>query len=227
MINGLKVSAILLCAGNSNRYGKNMNKNFELLNGKSILAYSLNAFDKNDYIDDIIIAVKESELEIVNNIVIQEKPTKNIKLVVGGLSRQESVYNCITNTNSKFVVIHDAARPLIKQDYINKCVENVNIYPGTTIGVKTKDTIKISDENDIVVNTTKRKNTWIIQTPQCFDREILLKVHEKNTSKDITDDCMLLENDKYKVKILEGDYTNIKITTHEDIKILSEFLRLM
>lgn len=224
--NNCSVTAILLCAGNSTRYGRNRNKNFEILNGKSILLYSLEAFLKNDYIDDIIIAVKDSEFEVVDDIVKQVKLNKNVKLVLGGNSRLESVYNCITNTNSKFVIIHDAARPMIRQEYINKCIENVLFYPGVTVGVKSKDTIKISNKDNIVKTTTNRDNTWIIQTPQCFDRDILLKVHEKNRFKNITDDCMLLEKNKYPVKILEGGYTNIKVTTYEDIKILNEFLCL-
>ena len=80
-------------------------------------------------------------------------------------------------------------------------------------------------ENNIVINTTKRANTWIIQTPQCFDRKILLKMHNKYKNEDVTDDCELLEIDNHKVKIIEGDYTNIKITTYEDLDIAKEFLK--
>jgi len=221
----LKITAIILCAGNSTRYGKNINKNFEILNGKAILSYSLNAFNENSYVDEIIIALKEEETKTINDIIKKIKLNKKIKLVIGGNSRLESVYNCITNTDSKFVIIHDAARPLIKQDYINKCIENVGVYSGVTIGVKTKDTIKITDKNNVVKRTTNRNNTWIIQTPQCFDREVLIKCHKVNKSKNITDDCMLLEKNNYKVKIIEGEYTNIKITTHEDIEILKSFLK--
>lgn len=96
---------------------------------------------------------------------------------------------------------------------------------GCTIGVKSKDTIKISDDNNIIINTSKRSNTWVIQTPQCFDRKILLNMHEKYKSEDFTDDCMLLEKNNYKVKVLEGDYTNIKITTYEDLSIMKNFLK--
>ena len=98
-------------------------------------------------------------------------------------------------------------------------------FKGVTIGVKSKDTIKITDDNGIVESTTKRSNTWIIQTPQCFDRKILLDLHEKYKDSIVTDDCMLLEKDGYKVKIIEGDYTNIKLTTYEDINVIKEFLR--
>ena len=99
-------------------------------------------------------------------------------------------------------------------------------YKGVTLGVKSKDTIKITDENNIVINTTKRSNTWMTQTPQCFERNTLLKTYEKYKDEDITDDCILLEKDKYKIKIIEGDYTNIKITTYEDIYCIKQFLNM-
>ena len=224
MIKGRTVTAIILVAGNSTRYGKNRNKNFEDLNGKIVLFYSLNTFDKNKYIDNIIIAVKENEIEIVKHMLQKEQFDKSIKIVVGGNTRKGSVYNCLKATNSDIVIIHDGARPAIKSIYINKCIESINDFKGVTMGVKSKDTIKITDTNSVVIETTKRENTWIIQTPQCFDREILLTMHEKYKDSEVTDDCMLLEKDDYKIKIVEGDYTNIKITTYEDINIMRQFM---
>lgn len=219
-----KVTAILLVAGNSNRYGQNRNKNFEIINGKTILSYSLNEFNKNENIDNIIIAVKQNEISTVKHIIEKEQFTKNIKIINGGKTRAESVYNCIKSTNSDIVIVHDGARPLIKQEYINKCIENIDEFKGVTIGVKSKDTIKIANENNMVISTTNRKNTWMIQTPQCFDRQTLLEMHEKYKSADVTDDCELLEKDNYKIKIIEGDYTNIKITTYDDFEIVNRLL---
>lgn len=219
-----KVTAILLVAGNSSRYGQNRNKNFEIINGKTILSYSLNEFNKNENIDNIIIAVKQNEISKVKQIIEKEQFTKNIKIINGGKTRAESVYNCIKNTNSDIVIIHDGARPLIKQEYINKCIENIDEFKGVTIGVKSKDTIKIANENNMVISTTNRKNTWMIQTPQCFDRQTLLEMHEKYKNADVTDDCELLEKDNYKIKIIEGDYTNIKITTYDDFEIVNRLL---
>ena len=224
MIDNKKVTAIILVAGNSTRYGQNRNKNFEVINERTVLSYSLNEFDKNQYIDNIIIAVKEDEMQRVEKIVNAENTIKNVNLVIGGYSRKESVYNCITATDSDIVIIHDGARPLIKQKYINKCIESMNQFDGVTIGVKSKDTIKITDDNGIVIDTTKRSNTWIIQTPQCFNRNVLLKMHEKYMNEEVTDDCGLLEMDNYKIKIIEGDYTNIKITTFGDLNIVKEFI---
>ena len=100
----------------------------------------------------------------------------------------------------------------------------MNQFDGVTIGVKSKDTIKITDDNCIVIDTTKRSNTWIIQTPQCFNRNVLLKMHEKYMNEEVTDDCGLLEMDNYKIKIIDGDYTNIKITTFSDLNIVKEFI---
>lgn len=224
MINRKKVAAIILIAGNSTRFGKNRNKNFEVVNEKTVLAYSLNEFAKNQYIDDLIIACKESEIQNVNDIIEKENLVKKITIVLGGNTRKESVYNSIRATDSDIVVIHDGARPAIKQKYIDKCIESMDKFKGVTIGVKSKDTIKISNENNVVVNTTKRSNTWIIQTPQCFEREILLKMHEKYKNEDATDDCQLLELDNYEIKIIEGDYTNLKITTYEDLGIIKGFI---
>ncbi len=225
MISNKTVTAIILVAGNSTRFGQNRNKNFELVNDKSVLSYSINAFDNNKYIDNIIIVIREEDKEDVQCIIKNEIINKKIGIVIGGNTRQESVYNAIKSTNADVVIIHDGARPAIKQEYISSAIEEMSNFNGVTIGVRSKDTIKITDDNDIVVNTTKRSNTWVIQTPQCFDRKILLSLHEEYKNDEVTDDCMLLEKGNYKVKIIEGDYTNIKVTTYEDMNIISEFLK--
>lgn len=225
MISGKTVTGIILIAGNSTRFGQNRNKNFELVNGKTILSYSINAFDESEYIDNVIIAIKEEDRETVQKIINGDKTSKKINIVIGGSSRQESVYNAIKTAKSDIVIIHDGARPAIKQEYISKCIREMANFKGVTIGVKSKDTIKITDDNGIVIDTTKRSNTWIIQTPQCFDRKILLDLHEKYKNTELTDDCMIIEKGGYKVKIIEGDYTNIKVTTFDDMSYIKEFLK--
>ncbi len=224
MINGKSVTAIVLVAGNSTRFGKNKNKNLELINGKSVLSYSLKEFNNNGYVDNIIVTVKKEDMDNVKMIIKEQLLIKKIDIVFGGSTRQESVYNSIKDTKADIVIIHDGARPAIKQEYISECIESMEEFRGATVGVKSKDTIKIADDNNIVISTTKRSNTWIIQTPQCFDRKILLDMHEKFKSEEVTDDCMLLEKGEHKVKIIEGDYTNIKVTTAEDINIIKAFI---
>ena len=218
------VTAIILVAGNSTRYGKNRNKNFEIIGGKTVLSYSLEAFDKNLYVDNIVVAIKECDFKEVKNIIDRQHLTKNVDIIIGGNSRKQSVYNCIKAINSDIVIIHDGARPLIKQDYITNCILNMKEFKGVTIGVKSKDTIKIADDNNIVPNTTNRNNTWIIQTPQCFERTILKEMHERYLD-DVTDDCSLLERGGYQVKIIAGSYSNIKITTAGDLEIIKNYLK--
>ncbi len=225
MVEEKTVTAVILVAGNSTRYGQNRNKNFENIQGKPVILYSLEEFHKNRYIDNILIGAKEEEIPIIKNILPKEQFTKPIDMIVGGNSRQETVYHCIQQTEADIVVIHDGARPAIKQEYINKCIEAMKNYKGATVGVPSKDTIKITDENNVVIQSTQRSNTWIVQTPQCFERKILLDMHEKYKQEEMTDDCMLLEKNKNKVKILEGDYTNIKITTYEDLEIMKKIIR--
>ena len=216
-----KASAIILMAGNSTRYNRKTNKNLEKINNKEIILYSLEIFLKNKNIDDIIIVAKKED----HNKLIKVLPKgENIRITIGGRERKDSVYNGLKLAKNDIVIIHDAARPLIKDSYINNCLKEIKKHEGCTIGVKTKDTIKIVDKNNIVVETTKRDNTYLTQTPQCFKKEILKKLHETNRKDDITDDCMLLERAGYSIKVIEGDYTNIKITTQEDLDILKSLI---
>ena len=187
--------------------------------------YSLEVFNSCEYIDNIFIVTKESEFSVINTILSDFDSKKDITLVVGGNSRQESVFNAIMQSSSDIIVVHDGARPLLKQEYIQNSLLELETFPGTSIAVKSKDTIKLTDENNIVTQSTIRENTWIIQTPQCFDMKTLLECHIKQKdTPGITDDCMLLEKSGYKIKLISGDYTNIKITTQEDINVIKEIL---
>lgn len=223
----MKITGIILIAGNSTRYKKNYNKNFETLGNKKIFEYSIDAFNSNNNINDIILVVKKEELSIVKKIINNKKIDKPLNLVIGGNSRNESVYNALSNTNSDIVIIQDGARPLIKQSFINNCIKtlsNNDIY-GVSTAVKSKDTIKLADNDNIVVSSTNRDSSWIIQTPQCFNRKILINSYKNILDfSSITDDCAILEKNNYKVKLIPGDYTNIKITTPEDILIASSFI---
>ena len=149
MIKDKKVTAVILAAGNSVRFGQKRNKNFEKVDEEdTVLSYSLNTFDKNKYVDNIIIATKEAEMNNVKSIIKKEKPKKDTKIIFGGKERKDSVYNCIKVTDSDIVIIHDGARPAIKQEYIDKCIESMDKYKGVTMGVKSTDTIKIANDDN-------------------------------------------------------------------------------
>ena len=205
MLKEKKVTAVILVAGNSTRYGKNRNKNFERIHGKTVLGYSLKEFDQNLSIDDILVVAKKDEFSQVQEILKEENVKKKVTLIPGGETRKESVYHAIQSTDAPIVMIQDGARPGLKQRYIDVCLENMEKYKGVTIGVKSKDTVKITDDHQIVLETTKRSNTWLIQTPQCFDRVTLLKAHEKYEDEEVTDDCMgMIRSEKLqRLKILK------------------------
>ncbi|MBQ4031552.1 MAG: 2-C-methyl-D-erythritol 4-phosphate cytidylyltransferase [Bacilli bacterium] len=216
-----KATGIILAAGNSTRYNKKINKNLDKINNKPLLLYSLEVFLNNKNIDEIIIVTKKEEQDKVLKVIPKDK---RIIITPGGKERKDSVYNALKIASNDIVIIHDGARPLIKDSYINNCLKEIKKHDGCTIGVKAKDTIKIVDKNNIVIETTKRVDTYQIQTPQCFNKSILKELHEKNRSEDITDDCMLLERAGYNIKIIDGDYTNIKVTTKEDLDIAKLFI---
>ena len=217
-----KYSAIILMAGSSTRYNKCKNKNLESIKHKPIFLYSLDKFYNNKNIEKIYLVLQEKDKSKVKRYISKYK---NVELVLGGTSRKESVYNALKLVKTENVIIHDGARPLIKDKYINDCIKAMKRYKGCTIGVPSKDTIKIVDNLNIVQRTTERKHTYLIQTPQCFNTKILLEQHKSNYSESITDDCMLLEQAGYKIKIIDGDYTNIKLTTQEDLDIIKLFIK--
>jgi len=219
MFQSKTVSAIILAAGSGTRFGGDINKVYLELGQKKVLQYSIDEFLLNKYIDEIIVVIKDGEDELY------KKLGYNIKTVYGGETRKDSVYNALKEAKGEIVIIHDGARPFITQDFINNSIETMQFFKATTVGVKVKDTIKLVDENNVVIETVDRSKAWQIQTPQCFDKGTLIKAHESynNDISNVVDDCMLMEEIGETVRIIEGDYTNIKITTKEDIQLAKNF----
>ena len=221
----MKTSGIILIAGSSTRYNKGMNKNLELINNIPVFMYSIRVMNKVERINEIILVIKPEDEEQIIEYLKQEKIDKPIRIVYGGTTRKESVYNALLESNNDIVVIHDGARPLIKKEYIEECQDSLEDYSGAIVGVPVKDTIKIINDNSEIVESTNRQYTWIAQTPQCFRKKVLLELHEKyKDDKSITDDSILLEKEKIKVKMIRGSYTNIKLTTKEDLTYIKELL---
>ena len=218
-----KVAAIVLAGGTGSRFGGTGNKVYQPLNGKPVIMYSLEAFDSHPEVDEIIIVIREGEEDMLGRPALK----KPYRIVTGGASRRESVYNGITATRADIVLIQDGARPFLKAYYITDCLKAIESHPGATIAVRSKDTVKLSYENNLVMRTTNRTNTWLVQTPQCFHRLVLVHAHEIFGPDDPTDDCVMLEKAKREVMLVSGDDTNIKITTRSDMilaeHILSEY----
>ena len=212
---------VIVAAGSGSRMKRDINKQFIKLDGKEIIAYTIEKFYKSEDIGDIVIVIKEYEEKyFIENIIIKYG-FDNIKLAYGGKERQDSVYNGIKklNRNCEIVLIHDGARPFVNEDIIKNSIEEAKENNAVVVGVPVKDTIKVVDSDGNIVDTPNRSLLWSVQTPQSFKYEIITKAYEYAYSNDYygTDDAMLVEHIGYNVKMIEGSYDNIKITTEEDL----------
>lgn len=225
-----KCIAIILAGGKGKRMESNVPKQYIEIHNKPILYYSLNQFQNCNIIDKIILVTGRDELTYCKeNIVDKYCFNKVTDIIEGGKERYNSVYNGLQAINEcDYVFIHDGARPLIENSVISAAYECVKEYKACVVGVQSKDTVKISDEKGFIANTPTRENVWNIQTPQVFEWNIIKQAYDmlmKSNSDDITDDAMVVENMlNYKVKLVQGSYENIKVTTPSDLVIASTFL---
>ncbi|MDR7857801.1 2-C-methyl-D-erythritol 4-phosphate cytidylyltransferase [Tissierella sp.] len=222
------VSVIIAAAGMSNRMGSRINKQFIAIDGKPILAHTIEKFEKCRYIDEIILVSKEEEIDYCRKEIVKKyKFNKVSNIIRGGKERQDSIYNGILALNEKtdIVLTHDGARPFIKNENIEDGIEGVVEHGSCVIGVPVTDTIKVVSGEDKIQSTPQRSLLWAAQTPQCFKKHILIKGYENaiNDKYFGTDDSSIVERIGYDVKMIMGSYDNIKITTPEDI-ILAESL---
>ena len=222
-------SVVIVSAGRGSRMKADINKQFLKLQNKEVIAHTIDKFYNNENIGEIIVVVREDEAEFFKINIIEKYGYKNIKIAFGGSERQDSVYNGLkmVDENCKIVLIHDGARPFVNNETIDSAIESAKENKCVIVGVPVKDTIKVIDENNNVCDTPDRSTLWSIQTPQVFDYSLIMKDHEKAREDNYygTDDSMLMEYFGQKVKVVEGSYNNIKITTPEDLKIGEEILR--
>lgn len=222
-------SVVIVSAGRGSRMKADINKQFLKLQNKEVIAHTIDKFYNNENIGEIIVVVREDEAEFFKINIIEKYGYKNIKIAFGGSERQDSVYNGLkmVDENCKIVLIHDGARPFVNNETIDNAIESAKENKCVIVGVPVKDTIKVIDENNNVCDTPDRSTLWSIQTPQVFDYSLIMKAHEKAREDNYygTDDSMLMEYFGQKVKVVEGSYNNIKITTPEDLKISEEILR--
>ena len=221
---------VIVAAGTGSRMNMGINKQFIKLEGKEIIAYTIEKFYNNSNIEDIVVVVKEDESEFFKKEILDKYNFKNVKIAYGGKERQESVYNGLKLLDEKcdVVLIHDGARPFVSDKIIDKSIEEAKEHKAIVVGVPVKDTIKVIDNDKNIVDTPNRSVLWAVQTPQTFDYNILIDAYKDAFKNKFygTDDAMLVERIGYKVKMLEGSYNNIKITTQEDLNIGSQILRV-
>lgn len=224
------VSVIIAAAGMSNRMGSKINKQFIAIDNKPILAHTLESFESCSYIDEIILVSKEEEVDYCRKEIVKKYGFKKVtKIIRGGKERQDSIYNGILALDERtdIVLTHDGARPFVRRENIIDGIEGVIEHGACVIGVPVKDTMKVVDEGKEVHHTPKRSLIWAAQTPQCFWVDLIKKGYEYAMDEGIvgTDDSSLVEKMGYPVKMIMGNYDNIKITTPEDLIIAESLLK--
>lgn len=218
-IKKIKISAIITAAGSGSRMASKIPKQFLKINGVSIIERTIRKFFSIDIIDEIIVIVRKEELDFYDK--LTKKYNKKIKIAIGGNTREKSTYNGLlkTDANSDIIICHDGVRPFVTKEIILEAVKNMKDYNAVIVGVPVKDTIKSIREDKTIAFTPARKYLYQAQTPQVFKRDVILDAYKKCFTEDIqvTDDSSLMEIIGEKVKIIDGSYSNIKITTKEDL----------
>lgn len=220
---------VIVAAGTGSRMKKDINKQFIKLKNKEIVAHTIEKFYNSENIDDIVVVIREDEEEYFNKNIKEKYGFTNIKVAHGGNERQDSVFNGIKmlKKECEVVLIHDGARPFVTDDIIKRSINKGNEHNAIVVGVKVKDTIKVVSDNGNIVDTPNRSYLWAVQTPQVFKYDIITKAYEDayNNNYYGTDDAMLVERIGYNVKMIEGSYNNIKITTQEDLEFGEQILK--
>ena len=225
-----KVTAIVLAAGQGTRMGGKTAKQYLLLDGRPVLYYAL-LKKKKSMVDEIILVAGEKDLPFCRTEIVEKYGfSKVTRIVAGGKERYHSVYQGLKAAGgADYVLIHDGARPFVSDDIISRTIEAVKKEKACVVAMPVKDTIKIANEDHYAIETPNRSKVWMIQTPQAFSYDLILHAYEKVLASGdavITDDAMVLEKaENIPVKLVQGSYTNIKITTPEDMKIAEIFLK--
>lgn len=215
-------SAIIVAGGKGKRMGSNINKQYLRVGDREIISLTLDVFEKCELIDEIIVVINKDDIQLFNSAILANYSfTKVTSVVPGGTERQNSVWNGLQKISpqSEIVLIHDGARPFVNDDIISNTIQAAKENGSATVAVPVKDTIKVSSENSISASTLDRSKLWAIQTPQAFKKTIIIEAHTKCREKSFlgTDDTSLTEFIGIPTKLVMGNYTNIKITTPEDL----------
>ena len=219
-------SAIILAAGKGQRMGTELPKQFLSMGDDMLLTKTIRVFEESSVIQDIVLVTSEDWIGFCKTEIVDREGFRKVrKIVAGGKERYDSVYQgLLACPNAEYVFIHDGARPFVTEEILVRTQEAVEKYEACAVGVPSKDTVKIVDEDGFVESTPPRENVWNIQTPQAFSYPLIRAAYEvvrDNNMTGITDDAMIIEKSRLaKVKLVMGSYYNIKITTPEDMKWL-------
>lgn len=222
----MKITAVIVAGGKGTRMGGGRNKVFLKILDRAVLYYTVSAFENNDRICDIIIVTGKDDITECARLT-ESCGFKKVKCITeGGKTRQQSVMNGLCAADGDIVLIHDGARALVTDNEINSSIDGCISCGAAAAGVKCKDTLKRA-ENGFIAGTIDRESTYLIQTPQTFYLCEIKSMHERAAKEgfEATDDCMIAEHYGKRIKISEGSYENIKLTTPEDMIIGERILR--
>lgn len=230
-------TAIVLSAGQGKRMKTAVQKQYIELEGKPVIYYTLKAFQDSGIIGDIVLVVGEGQEKFAREEIADKYHfTKVSAIVAGGAQRYDSVWQGLkavqrlnAPSQSSYVFIHDGARMFVDEGIIRRGYKTVRRYRACVAGMPSKDTVKIVDDDGFATQTPKRKYVWAVQTPQIFETSLITEAYFRLMQEqdiDVTDDAMVVEQMLHlPVRLFEGSYENIKITTPEDLEIAKEFLK--
>ena len=231
-----RCGVVVLAAGSGKRMGGSTKKQYLLMGGKPVLYYSLKAFE-DSFIDEIVLVTGAEDISYCQQELVEKYGfTKVSRVTEGGKERYHSVACGLTAlSNCDYVLIHDGARPFVTGEILERCLTDATEYGACVAGMPVKDTIKIADAKGMIRETPDRNLVWMVQTPQVFDALLIRSAYQKLLAEEekllqqgihITDDAMVVESmTDRKVKLIRGDYSNIKVTTPEDMALAEVLLR--
>lgn len=225
----LRCTAIIMAAGKGKRMQTAVSKQFLPVCGKEILAWTVDVFEKSPLVDTILLMASADGKEDVQHLWDSYGWKKVAAVLEGGKERQNSVANGLAavGEDTDIVLIHDGVRPFVTEEMIADSIVAAQAYGGAVIGVPAKDTIKVCSADGLAVETPDRSTLWQIQTPQTFQRDLIVNAYEKADRDGFlgTDDASVAEFAGHQVKVVMGSYRNIKITTKEDLVIAEAFFK--
>ena len=219
-----KVCALIPAAGKGSRMAHSVKKPYLKLAQKPILAHTIQRFEQNSAVDAIFVIVDRGDFSECRTAVLHPYRFKKVQgLVQGGDTRQMSVYNGVRalSADIDFVIVHDGVRPFVTDEIIFACLTAADECGAAVAAVPVKDTIKVANQDSFIVETPVRDRLWAVQTPQVFRRSLLEEAHQAAQARQLTatDDASLIEQLGFPVKLVEGSYANLKITTPIDLRV--------
>ncbi len=226
-----KTGVVLLAGGKGTRMHNKVQKQYLPLAGKPLIVHSLEAFERSQA-DDIILVAGAGETGRIRHEIVEYFGFQKVSAVVeGGKERYHSVYAGLSALkNCDYVLIHDGARPLVTDAIISRVIQGAREYGACVAGMPVKDTMKMTDGDGFAAGTPERSRMWQIQTPQAFAYPLIRRAYdwlmeEECRQTGITDDAMVLEAyGGCRIKLVEGSYTNLKVTTPEDMVVAEALL---